>query len=353
LLEQIKQESELYRKAFHQQTQANRDEQILTRTRSLHRALIRWIQPQLPTNLAALTPTGLKGLQERLIADLKNATVWSTPKEMGTIGDGSVRGIVIKPEAQRLLTVRVGLDNGCGSNEALLLYDYSAGVPALVLEDHPRHPWGETVALETSGPLILTQRFGINCGSSWYLMRYTLYRTGQVPPAAARRIHEDSHSVWFGFSDIPLRTRLSERELRMDIRDRSIDSGIHSRPHVVRFAINGDMVSRLDPVALHPRDFVDEWINRPWTEMASRTESPGRLRPVHEQLHRDAKFAEFELLQHCSQIPSTWQIGLHGHFFLVRDLGEHRYRMVGISTTRQPGCPGQGNAIEVEIPAPK
>jgi len=44
-----------------------------------------------------------------------------------------------------------------------------------------------------------------------------------------------------------------------------------------------------------------------------------------------------------------WQIGLTlrhlqdaVHYFLVRDLGKHRYRMVDISTTRQAGCPGEG-----------
>jgi hypothetical protein len=305
-------------------------------TRAIHESMYARVRPYLPSSRSSMDDADLPSLQRRLTA------------EVAKLGKSN-NEVVLTQARQSLLSMRIGIDLGCGPDQALFVFDYSSGTPRLILEDHPKSSWGESVVLEVAGSVLLTQRFGINCGSSWYSMRYTLYRIGRT----ARPIHESTHSVWFGFGDNAVKTRLTERELLMEIRDRSIDTGIHNRPHVLRLAIQGDTVTRMDPVATHPRDFVDEWINRPWTEMASRTDSPDRWRQVHEMLHREARFAEFELLQKCSSIASTWQIGLHGHYFLVRDLGEYRYRMVDISTTRQAGCPGQGNAIEIDVPGPK
>src|SRR5205807_6030565 len=50
--------------------------------------------------------------------------------------------------------------------------------------------------------------------------------------------------------------------LLMELRDRRIDVGVHSRAHVLHYDLRG-APERINPVALQPQDFVDEWLTRP------------------------------------------------------------------------------------------
>jgi hypothetical protein len=142
--------------------------------------------------------------------------------------------------------------------------------------------------------------------------------------------------------------------------DRSIDSGIHSRNHVLHFSAPPDAaVKRIDPVALQPQDFVDEWLTHPWSEMESRTAEDEKVKKWHEVLSGDLVFGDFTLVQKCQDLPEQWQIAvdlnwLAGRelpepltvFFLVQQLEQYRFKMTGISFERQEGCPGDGQANE-------
>jgi len=66
----------------------------------------------------------------------------------------------------------------------------------------------------------------------------------------------------------------------------SIDSGRLVREVVRNYSIRGDHIQRVDPVALSPRDFVDEWLVRPWTESAAWSGAAG-LEEWHKKLHAD------------------------------------------------------------------
>src|SRR6185312_12800072 len=73
-------------------------------------------------------------------------------------------------------------------------------------------------------------------------------------------------------------------DVLIEFTEASIDAGVHNREAVRHFLINGDQVRRVDPVALSPRDFVDEWLTRDWKESARWSASPA-LRRWQGRLH--------------------------------------------------------------------
>jgi hypothetical protein len=147
----------------------------------------------------------------------------------------------------------------------------------------------------------------------------------------------------------------------MEVRDRSIDGDIHNRAHVLRYRAVASVVERVDPVALQPRDFADEWLTRPWTEMESRSAGAGRgkLKAWHEFLAGDFVAGEFTIVQACKEKPGLWQVGIDldwikgketpeplSVFFLVRQADQYRFQVTGIGFDRQEGCPGDGRPGE-------
>ena len=123
------------------------------------------------------------------------------------------------------------------------------------------------------------------------------------PPAAntASPILSGEHDIWFGGP--PYQVRLEPDELLIELTDRSIDAGIHSRTHVLHFNVAGPAGERIDPVALCPRDFVEEWLTRSWTEMESRSAEADRekLKKWHDFFGGGFVAGEIELVQKCQE----------------------------------------------------
>ena len=107
---------------------------------------------------------------------------------------------------------------------------------------------------------------------------------------------------------------------------------------------------------MQPQDFVDEWLTRPWPEMVSRSAGSGheKLKKWHEFLAGDFLAGEFEFVQQCQEQADQRQVAVDLHwikgkelpedprlFFLVRQSGQYRFTMTGISFDRQDGCLGE------------
>jgi hypothetical protein len=257
------------------------------------------------------------------------------------------------------LTVIVGAEIPCGADEVVYLYDYSQGPRRRVLESHGTRDHDESLykvhlsKLDALGnQLFLTSRLAVQCASSWNGVSYDLFR---LSGTAAVPILSGEHTIWFG-SDYPYQVRLDPGELLMEIRAGSIDGGIHNRAHVLHFKIDGSTVERVDPVALQPQDFVDEWLTRPWSEMESRssTDASGKMQKWHEFFAGESTFGEFQFVQACEAKAGQWQVGIDMQtvkgkelpedlslYFLVQQSEEHRFKMVDIGFERQAGCPGE------------
>jgi hypothetical protein len=69
--------------------------------------------------------------------------------------------------------------------------------------------------------------------------------------------------IWFGNDDYGSLT-VNAKDFDVRFHSASIDGGLHNRVWIRHFAISGDTITRVQPVAASPRDFVDEWIVSPW-----------------------------------------------------------------------------------------
>ncbi|MGA2739039.1 MAG: hypothetical protein ABSG65_16495 [Bryobacteraceae bacterium] len=107
-----------------------------------------------------------------------------------------------------------------------------------------------------------------------------------------------------------------------------------------------EKVERIDPIARGPRDFVDEWLTRPWEQSARWTEPYKRAALA--RWHRMDNSIDFSnTAMHCRQSPDLWQI-MSGYdvvpfdtplrYFLVRWQPPYRFTLVDINDRPWAGC---------------
>jgi len=129
----------------------------------------------------------------------------------------------------------------------------------------------------------------------------------------------------------------------------SVDVAVHNREAIRHFVIEGDQVRRVAPVALSPRDFVDEWITSPWSESQQWSLSKEQS-AWHRKLHADFVGGTFTGdTMHC-QTPDLWQVSFEPHnanrnfepdpavYFLIRWTPPYRFALAGISDHPWPRC---------------
>jgi hypothetical protein len=340
---------------------------IRERSAGFHAAIKVWAESLLPKSRTALDAE-VPLLNPRLNGGLQRAGLIDSAK---FLGDDFKPGLVDRvdvvrpPEDPDKLALSVGVGVPCGEDDLVYIFDYSAGSPRRVVESHGATDRGERVADirfskrdATGNQLILTLRYNVQCGSSWNVLSYDLFR---LPATAngASPILSGEHDIRFGGP--PYHVRLDPGELLIELTDRRIDAGMHSRAHVLHFNADGPAVERIDPVALRPRDFVEEWLTRPWTEMEPRSVEADRekLKKWHDFLAGGFVGGEIDLVLACEEKPGQWQVGVglddfRGKevperlktYFLVQQIEKYRFEMAGISFDRQDGCPGDGLASE-------
>jgi hypothetical protein len=197
----------------------------------------------------------------------------------------------------------------------------------------------------------------VTCVSCWNGIGYTLFRLG--PGTAPATILQSGDRGIYYCHDWNI--RLKPDDFLLELPGRSIDVGILIRTHVLHYRVGKDGAVRTDPVALQPQDFVDEWLTRPWDEMASRSSASNleQLEKWHGVLHSDIVLGEFQFVQPCTEKPGQWQIAVDLDwvagkelpeplpvYFLIRRKENYRFQMTGISFDREDGCPGESSPSE-------
>ena len=77
-----------------------------------------------------------------------------------------------------------------------------------------------------------------------------------------------SDSIWWGNDDTGS-LMVGRKNFDLRFHSNSIDSGVHNRVWNRRFAVTGEIVKCVQPVAIFPRDFVDEWIISSWQDASA------------------------------------------------------------------------------------
>ncbi|MGH6882756.1 MAG: hypothetical protein ACREFM_17685, partial [Hypericibacter sp.] len=185
------------------------------------------------------------------------------------------------------------------------------------------------------------------CSSTWSIIRYAVLRPRpdrQMP----RILYQAEESIWWGGEDFgQLSVGMKEFDLRFHAE--SIDPGIHNRLWVRHFAVEGDQVSRVAPIALSPRDFVDEWMTSPWglASSWSKAEARRQLETWHERLQaeRHSVYYEFGPIHYCSGGTARYQVELKSDdpgsdVYLRLEGSPSAFDMIAIATKPDPSCGG-------------
>ena len=162
------------------------------------------------------------------------------------------------------------------------------------------------------------------------------------------------HDAFLG-SFWPIAGAVTAGDFLVEFRARSIDGGIHSRAAIFHYRIDREKVTRVDPLALSPRDFVEEWLTHEWVKEAADW-SEGGSRPSrrdwHLKLHKDFVSGSNAIpTRHCASSPDLWQVAFDfsepptpwdkppvATYFLVRWRPPYRFTMVRVGSQPDLRC---------------
>lgn len=321
----------------------------------LHQALRDWVESRLPQSLAQLAT--IPAIDRAITRDLAAVGFRKESGDRHDIRPGLPLASIkrLSEDANKVL-VTTDVTVPCGVYSFAYLYDYSTGSRRQILEDRPTREHDESVnSIRVSPPgthagqLIVVFRSAVQCGSSWGRLSYHL-ATWSPSENVARRALDAEHDIWFG-AEHPYQARLAADDLLLEFRSWSFDGRMSDRAHVLHYHLSNGLFLRVDPVALRPQDFVDEWLTRPWSEMASRSSDAAKLERWHQRLASDHPSPYINVVQRCPQ-SGLWQIGVsfskkHDEetvfWFLVQSRPGYHFLMKIVGLERQPGCPGEAS----------
>lgn len=242
------------------------------------------------------------------------------------------------------LTLVAGVGILCGFDDSAYVYRSTAQGWRRVwqseqnnyLEGAYRPQMIVSVQVSLRADMVLTLGREPWCTSWWHDVYYRVFRLG-----SEGRPLIDGSSWAYVPEDPPIRGRFDEDRVLVEFTVASLDPGIHSRKKVVNYKIDGNRVSRVDPLALSPRDFVEEWVGTKWNQVSQWTEQQS-FRGWHEQ-HRGTLTFVYSTMR-CRGSADLWQVksGIGkadvGTYFLVRRTPPYVFRMVRVSQWADPSC---------------
>jgi len=267
-------------------------------------------------------------------------------------------------ENPRLLGVTANFSIECGGDTVLLIFSRSAESWKEVLRWQKR-PYatvaGGTLAFDygISPPddagqwFLVTHDVAPWCSSTWSDIRYSVLRP-TPDPDRPKSLFSGSDFMWWGNEDFGT---LAVQKGAFDLRfhSASIDAGVHNRVWIRHYSVIGDAIRRIQPVAVSPRDFVDEWIVSPWRQAAqwSSNSAIAELRQAHDEWSRrkktDINLLEYYSVHRCAEIPGRYQVEVaeetgpkfetaRSFYFQVRGNGD--YTMLRVSDKSDAKCSG-------------
>jgi hypothetical protein len=235
---------------------------------------------------------------------------------------GSIGDVELKWDSGFLVVItHVGIV--CEQDGSVYVYKRTSGKWQRVLESEQNdykdytpqdidavHIWQTYEGGTQVGPayvLMLGNEWG--CASNWHRVYYRIWR---VDPLVSKILVDQSGDAYLrgegyivgSIVGSPMHFSGSVDAV-IEFTQSSVDSGVHNREAVRHFLIEGDQVRRVAPVALSPRDFVDEWMTSPWSESQDWSLSMD-LSGWHQKLH--VGFVAGDFLgdtMHC-QTPDLW-----------------------------------------------
>jgi hypothetical protein len=188
-------------------------------------------------------------------------------------------------------------------------------------------------------------------------MTYKVFRL-DWDNGVAQTVLDQEHGYWLDDRE-PLFV-LSPTEVTAEFQDSSVSADAHHRAEIERYLF-APAAQRIDPVALQPQDFAEEWLTRPWSEMESR--SAPATHTLHESFGGGLLLGDYVELTQCPPKQPVWLAGFdidyigdkelrepRRVYLQVRDLGDHRYLMESATSRRPASCKAEPGKAIVKYP---
>ncbi|QOY87161.1 hypothetical protein [Paludibaculum fermentans] len=214
--------------------------------------------------------------------------------------------------------------------------------------------WRQSEKGKEASPIyVMTLGNHWGCSSAWHPVYYRVWR---IAPSGSKLLIDGSQMAWMRTGSYAVGS-IGQRPLRstapvdvlIEFTVGSVDVMVHNREAVLHFLIEGDKVRRVAPVALSPRDFVDEWLTHDWQESGPWSASEA-VHPWHRKLHADWVGGTFQDNTKRCQTPGFWQVVFaprdeHKNnedqkplYFLVQWSPPYHFTMKEIGAKPWPGC---------------
>ena len=184
-------------------------------------------------------------------------------------------------------------------------------------------------------------------------LRYTILRPGRSPEEP--RILLDRREPLNQKFQPPFRLEVEDDWFAVTKgKERKLDGepGIS----IDRYQVISDEITRMQPLALTPEDFLDEWVQLEWSIAAHWSSQSADLPKWHSILSALAQDSmEIEFVQPCREQGSADKVWLTGlsidqklnpnseneRLYIVVSEQHHAFAIDSINTARPPGCPGR------------
>lgn len=257
-----------------------------------------------------------------------------------------------------LLIVRVSFGIPCGDDNILLVYRFRKNQWHLDLQwqSKPYHEISgafgsgyEYLLLNNQEPIIAITHGSPWCTSAWGQLTMDVIKLGKEGQPQSLLF---SQTISYYSGEEPARFKLKPDGFELRASVHSLDTDILTRTGIYRYQVKGDKVNRIQPIALHGRDFVDEWLALNKETASELTESKNReaLMSIHTKFYD--RYGYFGAVRKCygKQEQGLFQVemnfygvekdsGVELHYFLIQPIA-NGFIMKDSSSTASPNCTG-------------
>jgi hypothetical protein len=248
-----------------------------------------------------------------------------------------------------IVTTAVGTGIRCGYDLSSYVYEWKANKWQRFWESeqndykegayHPQtvHAVHVSDAAPDGTRLILTLGTPPGCNGAFIPLYYRVWRAGGQDSTLIL----DKSELINDETEPPVIGRVTPDDLLIEFASEGTGFGFTHKA-LRHYEIHGTTATQTDPIAPTARDFVEEWLNAPWTESATRAESAA-LKDWYEKLHRDDGQGDYPDPAVGCKDPTLVEIATHfeeapKRYFLVRTKEPLHFTMVNISDQPFSDC---------------
>lgn len=217
-------------------------------------------------------------LQSLLNANKTQKKIREWQEDLNTVVD-HVYGADLKVKVSRAenkanwMLVEFNFGIACGDDSMLLGYEWKQDKWTRVLRwqsdlDRIPNAFGDffkyrVVQQQDSANWLV----GVAHGSPWCSSNFSGFDLDIIQPAqndAPQKVLLHKEEIYW--RDDPTEMKLTPDGFELRVTANSRDVNIIRRTGIYRYRISGNQITRVQPIAMNGRDFVDEWLNSPWDE---------------------------------------------------------------------------------------